>query len=442
MTCGKVVGDASQLLTIRASEKNVDLYFRVDPSVPETLAGDPGRVRQVIVNLLGNAVKFTENGEVFVDVSLEQLTNGKAVLHCAVQDTGIGIRGRQAGLPVRVVQPSRPLDHPAIRRHRIGIGHLGEIGQLDAGKNMGGKRGRQGNASSISPPNSARLEMNKRPSGKSPPNSKRRRCCWWPIILGIGLSTRNRCRDTAYGRRPYPTKNRRLDEIVRAARAKTPFRLAVLDASSALLDCWALIGHIREKQTQPECAIIVLIKAGQAGIPDHYRHLPGIQFLTKPAKYSELFAAAASLLADGDQQHEVKKKVEKDTRPLHILMADDGLVNQEVAVGLLEMQGHTIEVANNGREAVEAAERQQFDLVLMDLEMPEMDGMEATTKIREMEKDTGRRTPVVAMTAHAVKGYRERCIISGMDDFITKPIKPEELFRTIRKAADEALGVY
>ncbi len=224
-------------------------------------------------------------------------------------------------------------------------------------------------------------------------------------------------------------------EIDRAATAGTPYRLAIVDAAVDKGNCWPLIDRIHKDETRPACAIIVLVSAGQARIPDHYRRLPGIQFLTKPATYSELIDAAASLLGVGRKNSAADGAAEKPVRSLHILLAEDGLVNQEVAAGLLEMQGHTVEVAETGRKALEALERSAFDLVLMDLEMPEMDGMEAAAAIRDRERTSGGHVPIVAMTAHALMGFRERCLQAGMDDFITKPIKPEELYRVVREAA-------
>jgi two-component system sensor histidine kinase/response regulator len=160
-----------------------------------------------------------------------------------------------------------------------------------------------------------------------------------------------------------------------------------------------------------------------------------VHFLTKPAKYSELIDAVRLTLGDNRQEQSLGDAVAANVRRLQILLAEDGAVNQEVAVGLLKLRGHRVEVAENGRDAVAAIERQPFDVVLMDLEMPEMDGLEAAAAIRAKERVSGGHVPIVAMTAHAVKGFRERCLEAGMDDYITKPINPEELFRAVEAAA-------
>jgi two-component system, sensor histidine kinase and response regulator len=162
--------------------------------------------------------------------------------------------------------------------------------------------------------------------------------------------------------------------------------------------------------------------------------LPGMYFLTKPAKYSELINTARLALGDNRRQPSLGDAVAANLRRLHILLAEDGLVNQQVATGILEMRGHRVEIAENGREAIAALERRPFDVVLMDLEMPDMDGIEAAAAIRMKEQTGGGHVPIIAMTAHAVKGFRERCIEAGMDDYITKPINPEELFRAVEAA--------
>ena len=172
----------------------------------------------------------------------------------------------------------------------------------------------------------------------------------------------------------------------------------------------------------------MLVPASQAGISAHYRQLLGTHFLTKPPKYSEVIHAAALALGGSRKPSLGDKAVEK-IRELQILLAEDGAVNQDVAVGLLQMRGHRVEVANNGKEALAALERQPFDIVLMDLEMPEMDGLEATAAIRAKEATQGGHVPIVAMTAHAVMGFRQRCLEAGMDDYLTKPIQPDALFK-------------
>jgi CheY-like chemotaxis protein len=230
-----------------------------------------------------------------------------------------------------------------------------------------------------------------------------------------------------------------LAALQRAAQAGTPFRLAIVDAAMPQFDGWELAEKIRADAVHDDCAIIVLTPASQAGIPERCRRLAGVAFLTKPAKHAEMIEAIAAALGGRRTESSVGDAVLQTIRRLEILLAEDGPVNQEVAVGLLEMRGHRVEVANNGREALAALERRQFDVVLMDLEMPDMDGLEATAMIRSREAVQGGHIPIVAMTAHAVKGFRDRCLEAGMDDYITKPLRPAEMFKAVEAVCAERL---
>ena len=430
----EIAGDSTQLLTIRAAEKGVDLFFRVAPDVPQTLVGDPGRVRQILVNLLGNAIKFTEHGEVYANVWLEERTEQSVCLHCTVQDTGIGIPADKLEC---LFESFSQVDRSTTRRFGgtgLGLAISAKLVDLMHGKiwveselgkgstfHFTAEFDAAGDEEFVAPALPPELDAL---SVLLFADHPRRRSIYEETLIRYGM---------------LPTAIADVDaalaEIDRAAAAGTPYRLAVIDADAHGGNGWPLIDQIHDEHSQAKCAVIALVSAGQAGIPDHYRHLPGIQFPTKPAKYSELIDAAASLLGGGRQKASTGDVATRNVRRLHILLAEDGLVNQEVAVGLLEMQGHGVEVANNGREALDALERQTFDVVLMDLEMPEMDGLEATVAIREKELTSGGHVPIIAMTAHAVKGFRERCLQSGMDDFITKPIKPEELYKVVQDAA-------
>jgi two-component system sensor histidine kinase/response regulator len=223
-----------------------------------------------------------------------------------------------------------------------------------------------------------------------------------------------------------------LAAVQAAARANAPFRLAVVDAGLPDMDGGKLAESIAAEPEHRNCRIIVLVPPSRAGITGAYRHLTGVQWLEKPPKYKEFFQAVTRALSDrGSPQETDASETAAPSGPLQILLAEDGLINQEVMVGLLEMQGHHVEIAQNGKQAVAAWQRERFDVVFMDLEMPDMDGLEATTVIREMEKSHGCHTPIIAMTAHAMKGFRDRCLEVGMDGYITKPVNPQELFKTL-----------
>jgi signal transduction histidine kinase/CheY-like chemotaxis protein len=430
----EVVGDATRVLALRTAQKGLELVFRVAADVPALLIGDPGRLRQIIVNLVGNAIKFTERGEVFIDLWLDHKSDHVARLQCGVHDTGIGLANDKQQT---IFEQFNQADRSTTRRFGgtgLGLAISSRLASL-----MGGKiwvvselgRGStffftadfglpQGPARVAASPLSAFQGV----SVIAVDDNARCRCVYNDLLTQYGIRPTTLAHGTAV-----------LAEMDRAAKARRPFRLAIVDAVMPGLDGWGVIDRIRGNKSHDDCAIIVLVPASQAGIPADYRQLPKTQFLTKPAKYSELVDAVATALGGSPNNSCVVEAIEGNFRHLEILLAEDGLVNQEVAVGLLQMRGHHVEVANNGREALDTLEQRLFDVVLMDLEMPDMNGLEAAEAIRAKEKIHGGHLPIVAMTAHAVVGFREQCLQAGMDDYITKPIKPEELFKAVEAAA-------
>ena len=226
-----------------------------------------------------------------------------------------------------------------------------------------------------------------------------------------------------------------LAQLDAAAMRGTPFRLALLDVMMPDMDGFMLAELIRQNPRLQSCSLIMLSSAGQTENSVRCQELGVARYLIKPVKQSDLRDAILRVLSSqGEPSRPIVFTPPQDSEPrrsLHILLAEDGLVNQRVARGLLEKRGHEVVVANNGREAVAAIEREAFDLVLMDVQMPEMDGFEATAAIRDKERTTGRHLPIVAMTAHALKGDRERCIEAGMDAYLSKPIQPKNLFEII-----------
>ncbi len=433
----EVVGDASRVLALRAAQKGLELVFHVAPDVPPLLMGDPGRLRQVIINLIGNAVKFTERGEVLVDVSMKSKAADAAVLHFAVVDTGVGIPPDKQQ---RIFESFSQADRSTTRR--FGGTGLGLAISTKLVAMMGGRiwvESELGRGSTFQ--FDARFDLKESAPGLPAPPAEFRDL---PVLL---VDDNARCLSvyeeflTQQGMRvrAYPDAAAALVEIDRGAGDGDPIRLAIIDAVMPGVDGWRLAEILRGQQIHAACPIIVLMPASHVGIPPEYRQLAAVQFLTKPVKYTEMADAIEMAMGGGKPLESGKTAAE--VRPLDILLADDGLVNQEVAVGLLEMRGHRVDVANTGREALEALTRRSYDVVLMDLEMPDMDGLEATAAIREREKLHGGHVPIIAMTAHAIKGFREQCLEAGMDDYITKPIKPDEMYAAVESAAFAATTV-
>ncbi|MBN2577671.1 MAG: response regulator [Pirellulales bacterium] len=428
----EVVGEATQVLALKASQKNLELIYRVDPDVPPTLVGDPGRIRQVFVNLLANAVKFTESGEVFIDVRREGRTEGSLLLHCSVQDTGIGIPpDKQQAIFDSFKQAER-----STTRHFGGTG----LGLAISSQLVNLMKGRIWVESEVGRGSTFHFTMQL----DLPDDAEPFYCAALSPFRGIPVLIvddhprfRRVCNVLLAQQGLLTTaaadEKTALAAVQRAARANTPFRLAVLDAGLPDSDGGKLAEKIRAAAKHYDCRIIVLVPPNRAGITNSYRHLPAVQWLEKPPKSKEFLQAVVHALSDRGppQKVDVSDTAAPQAGPFHVLLAEDGPINQEVVVGLLEMRGHHVEIANNGKEALEAWQRQRFDVVFMDLEMPEMDGLEATAAIREMEKSLGDRIPIYAMTAHALKGFRNRCLEVGMDGYITKPINPQELYKIL-----------
>ena len=400
-----LVGETTQVLALKAFQKGLELTFDVDAEVPDTLIGDPGRVRQVLVNLIGNAVKFTERGEVFVSVRMEEKKEGSVQIHFAVQDTGIGIHTDKREL---IFQYFSQADRSTTRRFGgtgLGLSISAQLVGLMGGKIWVESEENKGSVFHFTI------------SFDLPENVKHFSCPALRSFQGMRIlivDGHARCRQVytelleQQGLQPTAiadaaTAKRMID---RAAFEKDPYSVMILDASMPGAEDSEPADNILFQTTLEGCNLIILVPPSRAGVAERYLHLPRTQWLTKPAKYKDILDAIARACScdSGLEKSSVEGSLKANIGPLHILLAEDGLINQEVAVGLLKMHGHRVEVANNGKEALEAVQRQRFDVVLMDVEMPEMDGLTATARIRQIEKSTAVHIPIVAMTAHAIKG--------------------------------------
>ncbi len=421
-----VVGDAARLLAVTASQKGLEVICRVASDVPEQLLGDPGRLRQIVVNLVGNAVKFTEQGEVFVHVAVEAEAERQVVLHFTVEDTGVGIPvEKQAS----VFQAFRQSDSSTTRRFGgtgLGLTISAQLVSLMGGRIWVASEPGEGSAfhfvvtfdlpeqTQPRSPAAAALEGRALVVGR---NAHARRT-HAEILDGLGL-------DVAQADGPAAAQR-----ALGQDGAGRSFDLVVLDVASSDGAEFDLVEAFR-RQHGP---IVLLTPAGQADAADRAARLGVVHCLTKPVKAAELAAAAGAALRSSRNEATRGEAAGQTGSGLYVLVADDSPINQEVAAGLLKLAGHTAEVVADGREAVEACRRASFDVILMDVEMPEMDGMAATAAIRELEEESGRRTPIVALTAHALGGVRETCLEAGMDGYVSKPIQPAELLEAIQAA--------
>ncbi len=436
------LGDAVKAVAMRAHEKGLELAYHVEDGVPDALLGDPGRLRQIIVNLVGNSIKFTEAGEVVVRVEMESQSRDETCLHFTVTDTGVGIpREQQAS----VLEAFSQADSSTTRRHGgVGLG-LAISTQLAA--MMGGRLWIESQAGEGSTFHfSARFGLQ---SGAAltpvpvPPAYLQH----LSVLVVDDNGTNGRILAemlTNWDMDPTLAHDGEsaLEAVGSARDAGTPFGLVLLDADMPGMDGLAVAERINQSAGGPRDTLIMMFTSVSPH-PDHsQREMFGIAAcLTKPIRQSDLLDAIASAFGPAsfleDEHGAADAKPSRSQRPLRILLAEDNAVNQKLAVRMLEKRGHSVAVAGNGREAFAAWEREPFDLILMDVQMPEMDGLEATAAIRAAEQEMaeaprgGHRTPIVALTAHAMKGDRERCLEANMDDYVSKPIRPEALFETI-----------
>jgi signal transduction histidine kinase/CheY-like chemotaxis protein len=429
------LGDTLKPIALRAHQKGLELACHVHPEVPDNLVGDAVRLRQVLVNLVGNAIKFTHAGEVVVDVTLAAPPppgpNAELALSFAVRDTGIGIAPDKVKL---IFDPFTQADGSTTRQ--FGGTGLGLTISARLAALMGGAIG----VDSVVGQGSTfhfvgRFGLQPNPTEAGPP----------PDLEGVAALIVD---DNATNRRileemlrswrlaPVAVDGGRaaLAELQRAGQAGAPYLLVLLDAMMPEMDGFTLAEEIRRRPDLAGVVIMMLSSADRAEDAARCRRLGLARYLLKPIKQSDLLQAIVRALPRQAQpmdltEVEPEKAPANISRPLRILLAEDNAVNQLLAVRVLEQAGHTVTVAGNGREALACWQREPFDLILMDVQMPEMGGFEATACIRGGEQASGRHTPIIAMTAHAMKGDRERCLEAGMDGYVAKPIRRRELFQ-------------
>jgi two-component system sensor histidine kinase/response regulator len=434
-------------LAFRAHEKGLELNYEVTSEVPEMFLGDPGRLRQIALNLIGNAIKFTEWGEVTLQVQRDSQEAGVAELHFLVKDTGIGIPAAKQAL---IFEAFTQGDGSTARRYG-GTGLGLAISRRLAGM-MGGRlwvESVPGQGSTFH--FTVRFGIVTRPESESSAH---------PLdlddvsVLVVDDNATNRriLHDMLSGWRMKPTLARDAPEALRqieqAIAAGRPYPLIIVDGHMPDIDGFTLIEQIRQNQSVAGATIMMFTSGGQRGDAARCREMGVAAYLTKPIGQAALLNAILQVLGATRRSERpslvTRHSLREGRKGLRILLAEDNLVNQKLAFRLLEKRGYAVDIAGNGREALAKLASESFDLVLMDVQMPEMDGFEATAAIRQSEKASGRRLPIVAMTAHAMTGYRERCLAAGMDGYITKPIQAQEMFEVIDNLAslESALPVH
>jgi signal transduction histidine kinase/ligand-binding sensor domain-containing protein/DNA-binding response OmpR family regulator len=435
------LADTVKALALRAHQKGIELAFSMDHDVPERVTGDPLRLRQVIINLLGNAIKFTEQGEVVLRVTVESKTESQARLRFAVTDTGIGIPFEKQA---QIFQSFSQADSSTTRKYGgTGLGLAISIRLVEM---MGGEirvESEVGRGSSFE--FTVHFELPAAPSDELPTTSLSTLQGLPALIVDDNQTNRTILTAVLAIWQMKPTAvasgKEALIALREAQRLDKPFGLILLDGKMPDMDGFALAERIKEFPGLREATILMLTSDCQTHALDRCREVGIASYLIKPIKQSELLDLILRLRNVDTTSLELQPikappvTFAGDARRLRILLAEDNVVNQRLALRLLEKRGHAVTLANDGLEAVRVSAEQSFDLILMDLQMPEMGGMEATAAIRAREISTGLHLPIIAMTAHAMTGDRERCLEGGMDGYLSKPIKAELLFSTVQEFA-------
>ena len=433
---------ALKTLAVRADEKGLELLCEVAPEVPEVARGDITRLRQVLLNLVGNAIKFTNEGEVAVNVRQEAKDDHDLLLHFTVSDTGIGIPEDKQKL---IFDPFAQADSSTTRKYGgtgLGLTISARLVRMMGGQIWVGSEEGQGSQFHFT----VRLQIADQKELKvgcpAPPE----------VLRGVRVLVVD---DNQTNRRILERMLKRwemipvcveggekaLAELALAQKEGRAFGLIVSDMHMPKMNGFELVEHIRERPELCTATIMMLTSAGHRGDAERCQKLGVSAYLLKPIRQSELREAIARVLGARDQEGTIPLVTRfslgdaRDRSEIQrILVAEDNLVNQRLIVRLLEKRGHRVAVAGNGQEVLAALDKENFDLILMDVQMPEMDGFEATAAIRRRERGSGVHQIIVALTAHAMKGDQEKCLAAGMDAYLSKPIRPQEL--------DEVLARY
>ncbi len=474
---GEVLGDALKLLALRADKKGLELAWRMQPDVPEVVIGDPARLRQIVINLVGNAIKFTDRGEVVLRVqrSPEEeaclgsstsspetvvgpsesggfaiLTpdraapnSGQTLLQFSIIDTGIGIPTEKQR---QVFEAFEQADTSTTRRYGgtgLGLTISTKIVELLGGRiwleSEPGAGATFHFTARFGLPAETPLDSHEEQPWRElrdlhvlvVDDNATHRSILSEILDSWGIFSS-----------AAPSAETALAAMRSAAAANQPFQLILTDASMPERDGFWLTEQIKQDSALNAATIMMLTATRRPEDADRCRRMGVQAYLAKPIKPSELLDAMMAAMGplvetEGSAAAVPTVESQEPAKVLEVLLAEDSPVNQRVATAMLERWGHRVAVASNGRQAIAMFTKKAFDLVLMDVQMPEMDGLDATRSIRHHEEATGGHVPIVALTAHAMKGDRQRCLSAGMDAYVTKPIRSKELLRVITQVTTE-----
>ena len=423
-------------VALQAHQKGLELLCRIGASVPETIVGDAGRLRQILVNLIGNAIKFTEKGEVLVEAGVESRSESAVVLRFTVTDTGIGI---EPGMQEAIFEAFTQVDGSRTRRYSgtgLGLAISQQLVCMMKGRIWVESEAHRGSSFTFT------IEVEATADALPAPLSNEGLAGTRVLIVDDNAVNRRILEEmlARWGMIASSTSsaNAALGLMLREQHERRPFPLVLVDAQMPGVDGFALARAIKSNANLADSAIMMLSSANLSDDAARCREVGVELYLVKPVMRAELRRAILQILqrSPGPALLRLASSIEAASgRGFRVLLVEDNPVNQKLAVRLLEKRGHSVIVADDGRRALEAYERGGFEIILMDIQMPEMSGFEVTEVIRERERLTGAHMPIIALTAHAMKGDRERCLAAGMDDYISKPIVPAEFFEKVDRLA-------
>jgi CheY-like chemotaxis protein len=435
------LGETMKALGFRAHQKGLELIYEVQPDVAEAVLGDPGRIRQIVVNLVGNSIKFTDRGEVLLSVTQESESSDGVSLHFAVKDTGVGI---PADKQQRIFEAFSQADGTMARKYGgtgLGLTICTRLVALMGGRIWVDSQPGQGSTFHFTIRLVIQNGLSAHPAPVEPGELRN-----LPVLIVDDNFTNRRVLQgmlNRWGMRPTAVEGGRaaLQALEIAKSTGRPFPLILLDGQMPEMDGFTLAELIHKDPELVGAAIMMLTSAGHAGDAARCRELGISGYLVKPIRQGELLSSIRQILQKTPELKPVplvtRHTLRENQNRARILLAEDNAVNQTLAVRVLEKRGYVVFVAGDGQAALTALEKDCFDLVLMDIQMPGMDGFEATSRIRKNEEGTGKHIPIIAMTAHALKGDQERCIAAGMNGYVSKPIRTSELFSAIEGLLDK-----
>jgi PAS domain S-box-containing protein len=436
------LGEAMKALAFRAHQKGLELIYDVKSNVPEALLGDPGRIRQIVVNLVGNAIKFTGQGEIFTEVQIESESADSVVLHFSVKDTGVGIPSNKHQ---KIFEAFSQADGSMTRKYGgtgLGLSISSRLVEMLRGKIWVESEVGRGSTFHFT----CALGVQRKPPARKNSIQPDQLRDLPALIVDDNFTNRRVLHGilTRWGMRPASVDSgaAAMAALEAASRAGHPFPLILLDGQMPEMDGFAVAEQIKAQPGLVDATIMMLTSVGHLGDAARCRELGIAAYLVKPIRQGELLEAICHVFNKPEQENNsplvTRHVLREERRRSTILLVEDNSVNQTLAMRLLEKRGYAVTVAGDGQHAVSILETQRFDVVLMDIQMPVMDGFQATAAIREKEKTTGEHLLIIAMTAHALVGDQERCLAAGMDAYISKPIRTTELFSAIETLLSKA----